>query len=269
MAGDLAAAIAGLRSWAPRGARASGHVRLTLNGPLAELVVDHAERKNALSLGMMVELAEAVDELTRWPGQGLLLRAATPGVFCAGGDLTELPGAPPEAIAAMAVAMTCVLDTIADSPWVSACWIDGLAVGGGAELLTATDFRVAGPAAEVHFVQARLGIAPGWGGAGRLVRAIGPKAALRVLLESRRFDRDEGLRVGLFDAAATSVDDARRWLEMLLAAPSAATRAVKRQVVAASPARGGDPARESAAFVEVWGGPAHQEAMERLERHRR
>ena len=48
---------------------------------------------------------------------------------------------------------------------VSVAIVDGPAVGGGAELTTATDHRVFGPGAWLSFRQAALGVAAGWGGA--------------------------------------------------------------------------------------------------------
>ena len=53
--------------------------------------------------------------------------------------------------------------------------------------------------ASVSFVQARMGVAPGWGGAGRLVELLGRRKALRLLLSSRKVTVQEGLELGLFD----------------------------------------------------------------------
>ena len=53
--------------------------------------------------------------------------------------------------------------------------------------------------ASVSFVQARMGVAPGWGGAGRLVQLVGRRKALRLLLSCRKVTVQEGLQMGLFD----------------------------------------------------------------------
>lgn len=251
-----------------------GEVQLRCDGPVAQLVLNHGARRNALTVGMMIDLAEHVMTLSAWEGSLVFLRAAEPRVFCAGGDLTELPHAPADAAGAMCRAMGTVLDGLLDLPAVSVCLLDGLAVGGGAELTTACDHRLGTPAARVHFVQAQLGIAPGWGGAGRLVRHVGRRHALRILTRGSPVDVDEGVGLGLFDALLelAAGEDAlaagARWAEPLLALPSAAVQAVKRQVVAAAPARRGLLDEEARAFEGVWGGPDHQEALTRLARHR-
>ncbi len=252
-------------------ATASGHVQLHMDGSVAQLVLDHEARRNALTVGMMIDLAEALQTLSSWPCSVVLLRAKEPRVFCAGGDLSELPHAPPEAAEAMCVAMSAVLDGLLDLPAVSVCLLDGLAVGGGAELTTACDVRLGTPNARVHFVQASLGIAPGWGGTGRLVGHIGRRAALRVLTRGQAVGLDEGLALGLFDDALPGEDpmaEALAWAMPILDLAPAAVQAVKRQVVAAAPARAGSAEDEARAFGTVWGGPAHRSALAGLARHR-
>ena len=78
-------------------------------------------------------------------------------------------------------------------------------MGGGAELSTATDWRLVTSQARVAWVQvreltvdqseafiltsdqsqARMGVAPGWGGARRLVDIVGRQRALTLLLSCR------------------------------------------------------------------------------------
>ena len=72
----------------------------------------------------------------------------------------------------MGFAMACLMGEatarLAALPLLSVCLVGGPAVGGGAELTTCTDLRLATPTARVSFVQAVMGVAPGWGGAARL-----------------------------------------------------------------------------------------------------
>jgi ethylmalonyl-CoA/methylmalonyl-CoA decarboxylase len=174
----------------------------------------------------------------------------------------------------MCRAFGAVLDALLDLPAVSVCVLDGLAGGGGAEVTTACDHRVGTDHARIHFVQAQLGIAPGWGGAGRLVRHVGRRHALRILTRGSPVDAEDGRALGLFDERLSvgegddAVAAALRWAEPLLALPPSAARAVKRQVVAAAPARSGALDDEAQAFEGVWGGPAHQAALANLARHR-
>lgn len=248
-----------------RGRGAAGRVRLDLAGRVAHLRVDHPGARGALTVGMMVDLADAVVALQAWDGVLVVLSSTDPQMFCSGGHLGQLTRAidAPEAARRMCVAMTTVLDALLALDAASVTALDGPALGGGGELCTATDFRVASAGARIHFVQARLGIAPGWGGTGRLVRHVGRRAALRILLSARPLSPGEAVEVGLVDhrAEGGAVDAALAWLDDLLALPPEAARAVKRQVAR--------PDEEASAFASVWGGPAHREALARLDRHRR
>ena len=91
----------------------------------------------------------------------------------------------------------------------------GPALGGGAELTTMTDFRLCSPGASVSFVQARMGVAPGWGGARRLVELVGRRKALQLLLTSSKLGSEEGAELGYFDAVIAgdeAVSQAEQWL---------------------------------------------------------
>jgi enoyl-CoA hydratase/carnithine racemase len=58
---------------------------------------------------------------------------------------------------------------LANLPLISVCLVRGRAIGGGAELTLSTDFRVFAPTGKLNFVQARLGVLPGWAGGSKLV----------------------------------------------------------------------------------------------------
>ena len=240
---------------------------------VARILIDHPEARSAMSLSMMVELADIVERLQQWPGALAILSSTDPKAFCSGGHLGQVTRAvaDPEAAAKMGRAMTAVLDGLLDLPQITVSAVEGLAVGGGAELITATDFRIAGSEARIHFVHARLGIVPGWGGAGRLARIVGRRAALKILARARPIGPGESVRIGLVDRRCdgSAVAAATTWMGDALAAPCDVVRALKRQVVAAAPARTGAADEEVAAFASVWGGPDHQAALAGLDRHRR
>lgn len=261
----LAEARAALHGLAARVERRPGAVRLSLDGPVATLLLDNPGARNALTIGMMVDLADAVIQLAAWDGATVVLSGAG-GAFCAGGHLGDVRDAlaSPERGREMANAMTVVLDTLLDLPLVSVAAVDGAALGGGAELLTACDHRVASADARIGFVQARLGVACGWGGAARLVAHVGRRTALRALARAELWTAAEAEAVGLVDevVGGEALSAALAWLSPVRDLPASAVRAAKAQVVAARPIRGGDA--EAASFASVWGGPAHLAALARL-----
>jgi ethylmalonyl-CoA/methylmalonyl-CoA decarboxylase len=257
-----------LQALAKRAPDSAGRVKLSLEGDLAWLRLDNPIARNAITVRMMCDLAKAVERLSAWEGRAVLLCSTTAGMFCAGGHLTQVRSAlsTPEAGRDMALAMGAVLDGLLAQPALVVAAVEGTAVGGGAEILTACDFRVLHRDARVHFIHARLGVAPGWGGAGRLVTHLGRSGALRTLTRAAAMTAEETLEVGFADAVVDgpAIDGALAFLEPLRALPAAAIRAVKAQVVAA-----GDPEAQAEHFCEVWGGPDHRAALEALWAKRR
>jgi enoyl-CoA hydratase/carnithine racemase len=247
-----------------------GEIRLELDGPVGRLVLDNPGARSAVSLSMMVDLAEAVQRLYRWDGALVVVSSTDPRVFCSGGHLKQLVRSldEPDKARTMARAMTVVLEALGEVPAVTVAAVDGLAIGGGAELLTATDFRVCSPEARIHFVQARLGIAPGWGGTRRLTRIVGAQAALRILTTARALFPGEAADLGLVDhrCEGRAEHAALEWLGDLRERAPEAIRALKRQVRAAVRGGPGSGEEDADAFAGVWGGPAHREALAAMER---
>ena len=63
---------------------------------------------------------------------------------------------------------TRLLDRVEDLPMPTVALVNGHAVGGGAEVALACDWRIIAPDAELRFVHASIGLVPGFGGLGRL-----------------------------------------------------------------------------------------------------
>ncbi len=257
---SLGAARAALVELAAQAGPSDGRVHLTTRGDVAWIRLDHPSVRNALTVGMMLELADAVEALAAFPGWGLVVASQHPGMYCSGGHLDQVQRAllDPALGATMAAAMAVVLDALRDLPMISVAAIEGPAVGGGAELTTACDFRVMRRGASIHFAQARLGVAAGWGGASRLVALAGRRVALGVLARAERIGADEALALGLADRIGDEPADvlAEAFLDGFAGVPAAALRGAKCQVVGAT-----DPDVQVRAFAALWGGPAHRAAL--------
>ena len=246
-----------------------GSVDLIKSGSVAHLVLNHPERRNAMSGAMMVQLLERVEELESWQeGVGLVLRGQVnkSRVFCSGGDLKTVEGMPSTGGFTMATLMSEATTRLRRLPLVSVSVLEGAAVGGGAELTTCTDFRLATQRASISFVHVRMGVAPGWGGASRLVDIVGKRKALQLMLSCQKLGLQEGLDCGLIDAELDETDAvaaAERWVENLVAGERAAevVRSIKNMVV-------GDPAEEARHFAPLWGGEANKSALSKQLKHR-
>lgn len=243
-----------------------GAVHLEREGRMASLVLDHVQASNALSPAMMGQLHHAVRALEQAEELSvLLLRGAGGRAFCAGSDLRSVRQNldDPDRAAELSRFMHAVTTRLLRLPLVSVAVLEGPAVGGGAELATCCDHRVMSADAHLRFVHATLGLAPGWGGGGRLVTLVGRRAALRLLSSAEPVGAQAALALGLVDRVAApgaALSEALGWLAPVLANPVAAVRAAKALVCAP---RGDGGARERALFLSLWGGPAMRQALSR------
>lgn len=86
---------------------------------------------------------------------------------------------------------------LCDKPTISA--INGWALGGGTELLLATDIRVAIETAQLGLPEITLGIFPGAGGTQRIIRQLAPCRARELMFTGDRITAAEAERIGLIN----------------------------------------------------------------------
>lgn len=151
------------------------------------------EKKNAIDGAMAAELHTVCAQLEATPRT--LVLSGSGGVFAAGADLAEMRGRrSPQALAGI---NSFLFRRIAQLPMPVIAAVDGWALGGGAELAYAADFRIATVNARFGNPEVGLGIAAAAGGSWRLAALVGEPMAKLVLLAGRILDADQALAAGL------------------------------------------------------------------------
>lgn len=148
------------------------------------LFINRADKKNAISGEVARELNNLIDQIAVDKINFLVLKSAESNVFCAGGDLNELHDelSDDEAYEDLKP-MKKFLFKLATFPLPTIALLHGIALGGGCELATACDFRIAKEDTRFGFVQANLGILPGWGGGALLYEKVASAFAYKWLIE--------------------------------------------------------------------------------------
>ena len=168
---------------------AGEHLVSARAGDVALLRLDRPAKLNALTPAMLPAIAERIRGLAA-ESAGLVL-TGTGRAFSAGDDLdatADLDRGGFEAVIAGFQDMTrAVLDT--EVPVVAA--LNGLAVGGAAELTLACDARVGGPEAAFFFPENGIGLTISNGSTYLLPRILGTRA-LPLVLAGGRIDADRG-----------------------------------------------------------------------------
>lgn len=140
---------------AGEGASDSGVFTLTLCRPSA---------RNAVGRKLLSELRGALEALASESpasARALVLRSAVPGVFCAGADLRERAAMTRLEARRFVEELRATVSLLESLPFPTVAAVDGVALGGGAEIALAADVRLVGPRASFAFPEARLGIIPG------------------------------------------------------------------------------------------------------------
>ncbi|HTY18071.1 MAG TPA: enoyl-CoA hydratase-related protein [Myxococcota bacterium] len=108
--------------------------------------------------------------------------------------------------------------------------VNGLAMGGGFEIVLACDVAIASERAVFALPEPRVGLAALAGGLHRLPRQIGYKAAMGMLLTGRRVDAAEALRLGIVNEVVPPGEllaAARRWVAAILECSPVSVRATR------------------------------------------
>ncbi len=232
------------------------------------VLINRAEKRNALGTPVMAALRDtfeshAVDRSL----VAAVLTGAGDKCFAAGGDLKEFDSLRSEEDGRrMALGARAALQSVRDFPVPVVASLNGDALGGGAELSAACDFRIAAPHARIGFIQGRLAISTAWGGGIDLVSIIGRSKALRLLSTAQIIDAQMALELGFVDAVASDagLDAAvEHFLEPMRELAAMSQRAFK-AVVRASVDRTAAESVEVAHFAACWAHDDHWSAHDKI-----
>lgn len=175
-------------------------------GPTVVLTMNRVERRNALSLDMLVRLADAWEAIDGDASIRSVILTGAGGAYCVGGDLNagwmagnrSADPSPNErrvsddpTIIGRGLLLTQWLRT----PIIAV--VNGDCLGGGCEMLQQTDIRIAEEQARFGLPEASIGFIAGAGSTMRLKRQIPYAVAMEMLLAGRILDAEEALRWGL------------------------------------------------------------------------
>jgi enoyl-CoA hydratase/carnithine racemase len=170
-----------------------GDVSVRTANHVALLTIDRPPN-NHVSVELMHDLADALDDIDADKGLRATVLAATGKNFCAGADLILPTGA---GGSGMELYVEAVRLFSANKPIVAA--VQGAAVGAGLGLTLVADFRVASPDARFTSNFVKLGFHPGFGVTHTLPRLVGEQKAALMCLTGRRVKAEEALAWGLVD----------------------------------------------------------------------
>jgi ethylmalonyl-CoA/methylmalonyl-CoA decarboxylase len=156
---------------------------------------------------------------------------------------------------------------------ISLAIVQGMAIGGGAEMTTACDYRLMTKDSVIGFVHIKIGIMSAWGGGSRLTQLIGPQKALDMMTTGRTVDSGEALGIGLVDGIIednnNAINESKEWLKKYIKYSAETIRAAKGIVNGARYLPLQLALQEEIEYsASVWGGRAHKKALDDNIKHR-
>ncbi len=159
---------------------------------IATLTLSRPDKANAVNPKMLEEVDEATDELWDDGEVNLIVVTGEGGNFSAGFDLNSGPLTEEDARKGQRV-----WKKFTEIPKIVVAAIEGNCLGGGLELASSCDLRVAKEGSTLGFPEAGLGILPGWGGTQRVPKLIGISRAMELCLTAERIDSEKAEKFGL------------------------------------------------------------------------
>lgn len=206
-------------------------------GRIATFTINRPEAMNSINVQTMRELHDAIldfrDDSELWVG---IITGTGERAFCAGADLKDMiPFMQEHRHALWAVPSNPTRGLDLWKPMIAA--INGLALGGGLEIVLSCDIRIAAENARLGVPEVNVGLIPGWGGTQRLPRMIPWCKAAELLLTGKPFDAQEAYRIGLVNQVVPLKDlmaTAREWADTLCRPGPLAVRAAKEAMIRGS-----------------------------------
>lgn len=166
------------------------------DGDVAVIALNRPEKRNALSLQMMRELADALTEVGRDPQLRAVILRGEGAAFSAGHDLRELVDRDIDAYRTIFEACVALMARIVATPQPVIAEVAKVATAAGCQLVAACDLAVASTEATFATPGVRIGLFCSTPMVA-LTRAIGRKRAMEMLLTGDPIDASTALAWGL------------------------------------------------------------------------
>ncbi len=172
-------------------------------GPVSRITLNRPERRNPLSMEMMGEVISALRQLPATSGV-VVIQGAGPA-FSAGHDLGEMVGGEEAAVAALFARCTEMMELIQAIPQPVIARVHGVAAAAGCQLVASCDLAVATDSCRFSTPGVKIGLfcstpmVP-------VVRAVGRKRALEMLLTGESIDAQTALSWGLLNRVVAEED---------------------------------------------------------------
>lgn len=175
-------------------------------GAVFEVILNRADKRNAMNDEMMMALSLAFDEAEREFNHGarVVIIRAEGRAFSSGIDLTQFASLGDEFgenwrsnLFPFTAKYQAVFNKIENCSMPVICVMHGYCLGMAFEMALACDFRIVADRTKLGLPETRLGIIPDVGGTVRLMKLVGPSRAKDIIMTGRNLDVDQAYNWGI------------------------------------------------------------------------
>ncbi len=179
----------------------SGEIKVDREDAIAVVTISRPDKLNAVTYEMLREFEDKVSRLLNDPEIFVvIITGEGERAFCAGFDLETVKNLRKEEYLDFFKLLGKVVAEVRDNRnCITIAAVNGYAVGFGAIISAACDFRFFSDNAGFKLPEVDLGIFPGSGASSGLLRLVGPSKAKELLLTGRMVPADEARHIGIAD----------------------------------------------------------------------
>jgi enoyl-CoA hydratase/carnithine racemase len=208
----------------------AGLLSLERREDVAIVTLQRPEKRNALSIDLRIELADAFGALGEAGDVGAVVLTGAGPAFCSGMDVTQFGGDRANKERLVETSVAC-FRAVGNSPKPVVAAVNGPALAGGFALALLSDIRLAAESASFGFPELPRGIPPSYAAA----RAALPRpVAAELVLTGRLLDSSGALRLGIVSAVHPAGELMSRAVELagrIASGPRGAIAETKRRIL--------------------------------------
>jgi 2-(1,2-epoxy-1,2-dihydrophenyl)acetyl-CoA isomerase len=176
-------------------------LRIEREGAAARLLMNRPEALNAFDAALRREMLQAIESLNSDEGVRVVILAGEGRAFCAGADLAEGigdgHGAGLHTEQMLNREYKPAIMAIAEAPKLWIAEVQGAAAGIGSAFAMACDLMMMSEDAYLYQAFAAIGLIPDGGATWQLLRAVGRRRALEIIVGGERLPAPRCLELGL------------------------------------------------------------------------
>jgi enoyl-CoA hydratase/3-hydroxyacyl-CoA dehydrogenase len=237
---------------------------------VGQLILDRPHQMNTVSPELLDEFDAALDLFVDDDDvRAVLITGAGDRAFCAGADAMGMAGSanPIDAVKLGRKGQD-TWGRLEEIPMPVVAGIDGYTLGGGMEMATCADMRVATKRSTFGQPEHNLGIMPGWGGTQRLKHLIGESRAKEIIFTCDHYDAETMADYGFVNEVVENdelEEEALALAEKLAAGPPIAQDYTKQAFLAGRDATEAGLEIEAQAFGHLIGTEDFMEGVSKMQ----